>query len=72
MLRKARIPVEQAISKQNIGSQLAQAEKLGLPYVVIFGQKEALEGTAIVRNMKTRSQKSVKVEDLCAYIKKLK
>lgn len=72
MLRKAKIPVHQAISKDNLGSQLGQAEKLEIPYVLIYGQKEALEGTVIVRNMSTRSQKSVKIDDLCDYIKKLK
>jgi len=72
MLRKARIPVRQAISKDNLGSQLALAEKLGLPYVVIFGQKESIDGTAIVRNMKDRSQKIVKLDELVDYLKKLK
>ena len=72
MLRKAKIPVRQAISKDNLGSQLALAEKLGLPYVVIFGQKESIDGTAIVRNMKDRSQKIVKLDKLVEYLKKLK
>lgn len=72
MLRKAHIPIQQAISKDNLGSQLAQAEKMNLPYVVIFGQKEALDGTVIVRNMKNRSQKIVKIDVLSDYLKKLK
>jgi len=72
MLRKAHVPIQQAISKDNLGSQLGQAEKLGLPYVVIFGQKEALDGTVIVRNMTNRSQKIVKIDALCDYLKKLK
>lgn len=72
MLRKAHVPIQQAISKDNLGSQLGQAEKLGLPYVVIFGQKEALDGTVIVRNMTNRSQKIVKIDALSEYLKKLK
>ena len=72
MLRKAKIPVHQAVSKDNLGSQLALAEKMGLPYVVIFGQKESIDGTAIVRNMKDRSQKIVKLDKLVDHLKKLK
>jgi len=72
MLRKSKIPVHQAISKDNLGSQLALAEKLNIPYVLIFGQKEAIDGTTIVRNMKDRSQKVVKLDDLIDYLKKLK
>ena len=40
--------------------------------VMIFGQREALDNTVIVRNMETRSQDTVKIDDLKDYIKKLK
>lgn len=72
MLRKSKIPVYQAISKDNLGSQLALAEKLAIPYVLIFGQKESIDNTAIVRNMKDHSQKIVKLDKLVDYLKKLK
>jgi histidyl-tRNA synthetase len=72
ILRKAKFPVIQSISKDKLGSQLGQAEKLGVKYVMIFGQREALDKTVIVRNMETRSQDTVKIEDLKEYIKKLK
>lgn len=72
MLRKAKIAVHQSISKDNLGSQLGMAEKLGLPYTLIFGQKEAMEGTVIVRDMSSRSQKTVKIDKLIDYLKKLK
>lgn len=72
MLRKAKIPVHQSISKDNLRSQLGVAEKMGLPYTIIFGQKEAMEGTVIVRDMEKRSQKTVKINDLVTYLKKLK
>ena len=72
ILRKAKFPVIQSISKDKLGAQLGHAEKLGLKYVMIFGQREALDNTVIVRNMETRSQDNVKIDDLKEYIKKLK
>lgn len=72
ILRKAKIPMAQTLAKDNLSAQLSTAEKLGVPYTVIFGQKEALEGTVIVRDMATRSQDTVKIEELAEYIKKIK
>lgn len=72
ILRKSKIPVEQSISKDGLGAQLGMAEKLGIPYVLIFGQKEALEHSVIVRDMENRSQETVKIEELSDYIKHLK
>jgi histidyl-tRNA synthetase len=72
ILRKAKCPVYQSISKDKLGSQLAAAEKMNVPYVIIFGQREAMDGTVIIRNMQNRSQDSVKIAELMNYIKKLK
>ena len=71
-LRKNRIPVYQSISKDSLSTQLAQAEKMEVPYCIIFGQKEAMDNTVIVRNMTTRSQDTVKIDALSDYIKHLK
>lgn len=72
ILRKARVPVLQSLSKDSLGAQLSVAERLQIPYTIIFGQKEALEGTVIVRDMNTRSQDTVKIEALAEFIKKVK
>lgn len=72
VLRKARIPIFQSLSKDSLGAQLSVAERLKIPFTIIFGQKEALEGTVIVRDMNTRSQDTVKIEELTEYIKKMK
>jgi len=72
ILREARIGVTHALAKDSLGSQLAIAEKLGLPYTIIFGQKEALENCVIVRDMENRSQKTVAIPKLAEYLKKLK
>lgn len=69
ILRQARIPVAHALNKDSLSTQLAIAERLEIPLAIIFGQKEALEGTVIVRNMLTRSQETVKIEKLAEALK---
>lgn len=72
ILRKAHIPIAQALSKDSLGSQLGIAERLGIPYAIIFGVKEALDNTVIVRNMQSRSQETVKIPKLLEYLKEIK
>ena len=72
ILRKAHIPIAQALSKDSLGSQLAIAERLGIPYAIIFGVKEALDNTVIVRDMGNRSQETVKINKLLEYLKEIK
>lgn len=72
ILRKAHVPVAQCLSKDSLGAQLAVAEKSEAPYVIIFGQKEAVEQSVIVRNMETREQETVMQSELSQYIKHLK
>ncbi len=72
VLRKAHVPIAQSLSKDSIGSQLAIAEKLAIPYVLIFGVKEALDNSVIVRDMSNRSQDTVKISKLLEYLKELK
>jgi histidyl-tRNA synthetase len=71
-LRKGKVAIAQSISKDNLSAQLATAEKMGMEYAIIFGQKEALEDSVIFRNMNTRSQETVKVDKLLEYIKSMK
>lgn len=72
ILRKAHIPITQSLSKDSLGSQLSIAEKLGIPYAIIFGVKEAIENSVIIRDMSNRSQETVKLPKLLEYIKELK
>ncbi len=72
ILRKAHIPIAQSISRDSLGSQLAIAERLAIPYTLIFGVKEAIENSVIVRNMSNRSQETVKLSKLLEYLKELK
>ncbi|MCX6757591.1 MAG: histidine--tRNA ligase [Candidatus Nomurabacteria bacterium] len=72
MLRKAHIPMAQSLSKDTLGAQLAIAEKLQIPYALIFGLKEALDNSVIVRDMSNRSQETVKLSKLLEHLKEIK
>lgn len=70
MFRKAHIPLEQSISKENLRGQLKLASKLNMPYVLILGQKEALENSIIIRDMESGSQETVQIEKVVEVIKR--
>lgn len=72
ILRKKKYSIKHSLSKNNLGTQLGTAETLGIPYALIFGQKEAIDGTVIVRDMKTRKQDTVLITDLANHLKGLK
>ncbi len=72
ILRKAHVPIAQSLSKDSLGAQLAIAEKLAIPYAIIFGVKEALDNSVIVRDMSNRSQDTVKLNKLLEYLKEIK
>ncbi len=72
MLRKSKIDVYQSLSKDKMTAQIGLAEKMQIPYIIIMGQKEAMENSVVVRNMNTRSQDTVPLEELIGYIRKLK
>lgn len=72
ILRQAKVPLYQSLSKDKLQGQMAVAENLKIPYTIIMGQKEAMEDSVIVRDMPTRSQNTVKIDELAKYIEKLK
>ncbi len=69
ILRKARIPVSTSLSKDGLSNQLGNAERMKIPYAIILGQKEVIDGTVIVRNMENRSQDTVPLTELSDYVK---
>ncbi len=72
ILRKSKVSVIQALTKDKLSIQLAEAEKLGVEQVLIFGQREAIDKTVIVRDVAKQSQKSIKIVELADYLKKAK
>ena len=72
--RSAKIPVAESFSKDSLRSQLNAANKLGVKWVLIFGQREALEDFITLRDMETGAQKEIPlnkvVEEMAAKVKK--
>jgi histidyl-tRNA synthetase len=71
ILRRGKVPIYQSLSKDRLSAQITVAENMKVPFMLIIGQKEALEGSAIIRNMKNRSQETVPVSQLPHFIKLL-
>ena len=72
MLRKAGVYVVQSLAKDKLSAQLDQVTKLGIPYIIMMGQREASEHSVVVRNMDSMSQETVSIDHLVKYLKKLK
>ena len=70
-LHKAGVNVIHAIAKDKLGGQIGVAETSEVPYIILIGQKEALENSVIIRNNATRSQEIVLISDLAERVKKL-
>ncbi len=69
-LRRGRIPVHHSLINHDIRGQLARAEKLKMPYIIIMGQKEAAEDTVVVRNTTTMAQETVPTDRLVEYLRR--
>jgi len=71
-LRHAHIPVRQSLAHDHLSEQMAEAQALGTPHVMIMGYKEASEGTVLVRNMLTNAQNAIPQEELVGYLRRRK
>lgn len=71
LLRTHRIPVYHYLGLDKLGAQLAGAENVKASHLIIIGQKEALDGTATVRNVSTRAQDTVPLARLPGFLKNL-
>ena len=68
--RKDKISIIESFGRDSLRAQLAKANKFGVLYTLILGHKEAIDGTIIVRNMKTGKQKTVKIDKVVKEMKK--
>jgi histidyl-tRNA synthetase len=71
MLRGENIHVHQSLSRDKISAQLAAAEKIAAHYLLIVGQKEAIDNSVTIRHMDTLVQETVEIASLINYLKKL-
>lgn len=72
ILRRAGIPVEQSLMHERLHEQMERAKQTHVPYLLIMGHKEAMEGTVLVREVATNSQEAVLVPDLTSYLRRQK
>jgi len=68
--RKAGIETKSSLGRDSIKSQLRIAHRLGAKFTLIFGQKEALDGTIILKEMETGVQETIPVEKIVDEVKK--
>lgn len=69
-LEKNGILVAESFGRGSLKSQLKVANKLGVELTLILGQKEALDGTVIIKNMQSGVQETVSAAKLVDVIKK--
>ena len=60
--RKAKIQVAESFGRDSLNAQMARADKIGASHTLILGQREALEGTIIIRDMASGRQDIIKIE----------
>ena len=67
--RKARVSLTQNIGVESLTEQLLLADRRESPYLLIMGRKEALEGSAILRNRKTQEETLVSLSNIIEHLK---
>lgn len=69
-LKRAKIPAYQALVSDSLSEQLRLAESRKVPYSIILGQKEFIDDTVIVRDMRNSSQESIPTTSLVSYLRR--
>lgn len=71
-LRAAQVPVMQSFDAAKLTPQLEAARAAGVSHIIIMGQREALDGTVIVRELNNSSQTVVQLQALPRFLKTLR
>jgi histidyl-tRNA synthetase len=71
-LRRAQVPVMQSFDAAKLGPQMAAARAAGVSHLIIMGQREALDGTVIVRTIDNAAQEVVALSHLPRFLKMFK
>ncbi|HEX8591378.1 MAG TPA: His/Gly/Thr/Pro-type tRNA ligase C-terminal domain-containing protein [Candidatus Paceibacterota bacterium] len=70
-LRRARIPLSQAIGIQSLSEQMRYVETLNPQYVLIMGRKEAIERSVILRDRNTYTETFIPLDSLVDRLKEV-
>lgn len=68
--REKNIFISESLGRDSLKAQLRTADKLGVRYSLILGQREVLEGTVIVRDMASGRQETVKLDKITEEMEK--
>lgn len=71
ILRQENIYINHSLGRDKMGGQMATAERLKVPYILIMGKMEAMNNTIMIRDVSTRAQETINISDLALHIKKL-
>ncbi|MEM3457937.1 MAG: histidine--tRNA ligase [Candidatus Bathyarchaeia archaeon] len=69
LLREADVPVEVEVMGRKVTAALEDADRRGMSYAIIVGEKELKENAVAIRNLAKREQKIVKIEKIVETIK---
>ena len=64
------IPISESLAKESLRAQLKSADKEGMPFALILGQKEIYENSVILRDMRTGLQENIPLDRIVTEIKK--
>jgi len=70
VFREAKIPVAESLGRNSLKSQMRVADALGVKYTLVLGQKEAIEGKILVKDMISGKQKIIPLKRVVSFIKK--
>ncbi len=65
----AGLQVEMDMGDRSLKSQMKRADRLGAKHVLIVGDNEIIQGAVILRNMTTKKQASIPIQDIAENIK---
>ena len=68
-LRESNLSVEVEVMGRKMTKALEDADRRNFDYAVIIGEKELKEGAVVLRNLKSREQNTLKIEELKKRIK---
>ncbi len=70
LLREGGVIAVEALGKKSLKMQLKTAERMKVPFALLLGQKEAFEGTVIIRDTRTGAQETVVADRMVEVVKK--
>ncbi len=68
-LRKAGIPTEVDLNRKKFKKILAYANKIGVKYAVLVGERDLEEGNVTIKNMETGEQGQIPVDEVAPFLK---